>query len=131
MAANSYPSGLYPSQRPPGYAPYNQPNDENQLGQVVGDDPSFESDAYLQMSVNWFPIDVCVGGTSFFRYNAETLLAQEPAELEDAWQRRVSRATFSPFTVRIAEQALVWCLGSQLLESKSKMEKSILTGMNF
>ena len=55
---------LYPSQRPPGYTPYNQPNDENQLG-CVGDDPSFESDAYLQMSVNWFPIDVAVGGTAF------------------------------------------------------------------
>ena len=105
MAGNSYPSGIYPSQRPPGYAPYQQLNDESQLGQVVGDDPSFESDSYLQMSVNWFPIDVCTGGTSFFRYNATTLLPQEPAELEDAWQRRVSRATFAPFTVRIAEQA--------------------------
>ena len=121
MAANSYPSGLYPSQRPPGYAPYNQPNDENQLGSVVGDDPSFESDAYLQMSVNWFPIDVAVGGTSFFRYNCETLLAQEPAELEDAWQRRVSRATFSPFTVRIAEQAAGLVLRKPIvLESKEQ-----------
>ncbi len=121
MAANSYPSGLYPSQRPPGYAPYNQPNDENQLGSVVGDDPSFESDAYLQMSVNWFPVDVCVGGTAFFRYNCETLLAQEPAELEDAWQRRVSRATFSPFTVRIAEQAAGLVLRKPIvLESKEQ-----------
>ena len=121
MAANSYPSGLYPSQRPPGYAPYNQPNDENQLGSVVGDDPSFESDAYLQMSVNWFPIDVAVGGTNFFRYNCETLLAQEPAELEDAWQRRVSRATFSPFTVRIAEQAAGLVLRKPIvLESKEQ-----------
>ena len=121
MAANSYPSGLYPSQRPPGYAPYQTPNDENQLGSVVGDDPSFESDAYLQMSVNWFPIDVAVGGTNFFRYNCETLLAQEPAELEDAWQRRVSRATFSPFTVRIAEQAAGLVLRKPIvLESKEQ-----------
>ena len=105
MGSTDYPSGLYPSQRPPGYAPYQQLNDENQLGQVVGDDPSFESDGYLQMSVSWFPIDVAVGGTNYFRYNAETLLPQEPAELEDAWRRRVSRATFSPFTVRVAEQA--------------------------
>ena len=105
MAGNSYPSGQYPAQRPPGFAPFQQLNDESQLGQAIGDDPSFESDAYLQMSVNWFPIDVCTGGTTFFRYNAKTLLPQEPAELEDAWQRRVSRATFAPFTVRIAEQA--------------------------
>ena len=121
MAANSYPSGLYPAQRPPGYAPYQQLNDENQLGSVVGDDPSFESDGYLQMSVAWFPIDVCVGGTNFFRYNAETLLPQEPAELEDAWQRRVSRATLSPFTVRIAEQAAGLVLRKPItLESKEQ-----------
>ena len=121
MAANSYPSGLYPSQRPPGYAPYQQLNDENQLGQVVGDDPSFESDGYLQMSVSWFSIDVCTGGTQFFRYNAETLLPQEPAELEDAWRRRISRATFSPFTVRIAEQAAGLVLRKPIvLESKEQ-----------
>ena len=60
--ASNYPSGLYPSQRPPGFAPYQQLNDENNLG-VIGDDPSFESDGYLQMSVNWFPVDVVVGGT--------------------------------------------------------------------
>ena len=52
---------------------------------------------------------------------AETLLAQEPAELEDAWQRRVSRATFSPFTVRIAEQAAGLVLRKPIvLESKEQ-----------
>ena len=116
-----YPDGIYPSQRPPGYAPYQQLNDENQLGSVVGDDPSFESDGYLQMSVSWFPVDCCVGGTAFFRYNAETLLPQEPQELEDAWRRRVSRATFSPFTVRIAEQAAGLVLRKPIvLESKEQ-----------
>ena len=109
------------SQQPPGYAPYNQLNDENQVGSVVGDDPSFESDAYLQMSTSWFPIDVCVGGTAFFRYNAEMLLPQEPQELEDAWQRRVSRATLTPFTVRIAEQAAGLVLRKAItLESKEQ-----------
>ena len=111
---------MYPSQRPPGFAPYSTLNDENNLG-VIGDDPSFESDGYLQMSVNWFPIDVCTGGTQFFRYNAATLLPQEPAELEDAWQRRVSHATLSPFTVRIAEQAAGLVLRKPItLESKQQ-----------
>lgn len=118
---HGYFSGIYPSQDPPGYFPYLQPNDESRYGGEVGDDPSFESDAYLQMSINWFPIDVAVGGTYFFRYNAETLLPQEPAELDDAWRRRVSRATFSPFTVRIAEQAagLILRKGVQI-ESKEQ-----------
>ena len=121
MAANSYPSGIYQSQQPPGFAPYQNVNDESQHGNLVGDDPSFETDNYLQMSVAWFPIDCCVGGTAFFRYNAETLLPQEPAELEDAWQRRVSRATFSPFTVRIAEQAAGLVLRKPItLESKQQ-----------
>ena len=121
MAQNSYPSGLYPSQQPPGYAPYNQLNDENQVGSVIGDDPSFESDAYLQMSTSWFPIDVCTGGTQFFRFNAEMLRPQEPQELEDAWQRRVSRATMTPFTVRIAEQAAGLVLRKPIvLESKEQ-----------
>jgi hypothetical protein len=117
---NEYVSGLYPSQRPPGYSPYNTLNDENNLA-VVGDDPSFESDGYLQMSVHWLPIDCCVGGTAFFRANAEMFLSQEPAELEDAWRRRVSRATFSPFTVRIAEQAAGLVLRKPIvLESKQQ-----------
>ena len=123
MASNNYDyaSGLYPSQRPPGVAPYQQQTDENNFGNVVGDDPSFESDAYLQMSVNWLPIDCCVGGTAFFRTNAEMFLSQEPAELEDAWKRRVSRATFSPFTVRIAEQAAGLVLRKPIvLESKEQ-----------
>lgn len=106
MANNyDYPSGIYPQQQPPGFVPYLTPNDENTHGNVVGDDPSFESDQYLEMSVNWMPIDCCTGGTAFLRTNARSLLPQEPAELEDAWKRRVSHATFSPFTVRIAEQA--------------------------
>ena len=73
------------------------------------------------MSTSWFPIDVCVGGTAFFRYNAEMLLPQEPQELEDAWQRRVSRATMTPFTVRIAEQAAGLVLRKPIvLESKEQ-----------
>ena len=105
MASNNqYPSGLNPHQRPPGFAPYLTPNDESD--QVsIGDDPSFETTAYLEMSAAWFSIDCVVGGTAFFRTNASTLLPREPQELEDAWKRRVSHATLSPYTVRIAEQA--------------------------
>ena len=116
-----YPDGIYSDQSPPGYAPYQKPNDEYQRGSTVGDDPSYESDAYLQMSVRWYPIDAVVGGTYFLRYNADHLLPREPAELEDAWMRRVSHATLSPFTVRIAEQAAGLLLRKPIgLESKEQ-----------
>jgi len=59
----------------------------------------------MEMSKQWAPIDCVVGGTQYFRQYAAVFLPQEPREDEDAWKRRVSHATLSPFTVRIAEQA--------------------------
>jgi hypothetical protein len=119
-----YSSGIYPAQSPPGYAPYNKPNDETDQGSI-GDDPSFESDAYLEMSSAWLPIDCCVGGTEFFRVNARTFLPQEPAELDDAWERRVSHSTFSPFTVRIAEQAAGLILRKGILLSSKQQDADV------
>ena len=92
-----YPSGVYGgSSGPP-----------DTLGQDTnpGDDPSWLSAAYIEMSSAWQPINVCVGGTQAFREDAAVLLAQEPREDEQAWQRRVSRAVFSPFLQRLADQA--------------------------
>lgn len=80
--------------------------DDPYLQQVQpGMDPSWVSGPVLDMSANWEPIDICVRGTQGLRLNAKYLLPQEPAETEDAWNRRVSKATLSPFTTRIAEQA--------------------------
>ena len=101
---SSYPSGIYPQRGQDSLYPIGELDEEYQVS-GPGDDPSYESEAYLHMSQNWDPIDCCVGGEQYFRINARTYLAQEPQELEDAWERRVSRATFAPYTVRIAEQA--------------------------
>ena len=97
-----YPSGLYSSG--------DGPPDENQLAAngeqaAAGNDPSWLSGPYLEMSKAWQPIKVCVGGTQAFRDNCGELLPIEPREDEAAWQRRVSHAVLSPFTTRIAEQA--------------------------
>ena len=101
---DSYPSGIYPRRGQDSLYPLTDLDEEYQsVG--PGDDPSYEAEAYLHMSQSWEPIDCCVGGTQYFRYNASTFLPQEPQELEDAWHRRVSHATFAPYTVRIAEQA--------------------------
>lgn len=100
MAADrGYPSGIY--------SPGNGPPDEAQLNEQekAGNDPSWLSGPYLEMSEWWVPIKVCAGGTQAFRENASTLLPIEPREDEAAWRRRTSHAVLSPFLTRIAEQA--------------------------
>ena len=72
---------------------------------AAGNDPSWLSGAYLEMSERWQPMLVCMGGTQTFRENAGQLLPIEPKEDEAAWRRRVSHAVLSPFTMRIADQA--------------------------
>lgn len=95
MADNHYPSGIY---SPTGIADPSPPT-------TPGDDPSWISGPVVAMSEAWVPIDCCVGGTQTFRKRAAVFLPQEPKEDTDAWHRRISHATLSPFLVRIAEQA--------------------------
>lgn len=120
--SNSYgwQQGVFPQERQPtGLYPHQQLTEEN-TDRNPGDDPSWESAAYLHMSANWAPIDCCSSGTQYFRANANIYLPQEPQELEDAWHRRVNHATFSPFVVRIAEQAVGLILRKEIsLESQS------------
>ena len=70
-----------------------------------GNDPSWLAGPVLEMSQQWFPIDVCVGGTQALRLHADTYIPREPEEDEETWRRRIYHATLSPFTTRIAEQA--------------------------
>lgn len=94
-----YPSGIYGS----GNGPPEDPELNNQA--EAGNDPSWLSGAWLEMSERWQPMLICMGGTQAFRENAESLLPLEPREDEGAWRRRVSHAVLSPFVMRIAEQA--------------------------
>lgn len=98
--ASNYPNGIYS----PGSGPSDNPevNDADTHG---GNDPSFLSGAWLEMSERWQPVKVCMGGTQEFREHAAFLLPQEPREDYDAWRRRVSHAVLSPFMTRIADQA--------------------------
>jgi hypothetical protein len=97
--SHSYPSGIY--------GPGNGPPDEAALNdqEKAGNDPSWLSGPYMEMSEWWQPIKVCVGGTQAFRENAGTLLPIEPREDSAAWGRRTSHAVLSPFLTRIADQA--------------------------
>ena len=71
-----------------------------------GDDPSWVCSQVLTMSRNWQPIDAMLGGTDYFRRNAHFFIPQNPREDDSAYQRRVAHAVVSPFTVRLAEQAV-------------------------
>ena len=95
-----YPSGVYG----PGNGP---PDDLAAMDRdaAAGNDPSWLSGPYLEMSERWQPMLVCMGGTQTFREQAGELLPIEPKEDEAAWRRRVSHAVLSPFTMRIADQA--------------------------
>lgn len=95
---NYYPSGLYKGSSPP---------DDSQINNEAeaGDDPSWLSGPYLEMSEWWTPIQICAGGTQAFRENANIYLPIEPKEDEKAWRRRTSHAVLSPFLMRIADQA--------------------------
>ena len=95
-----YPSGIY--------GPGNGPPDDlvaSDRDAAAGNDPSWLSGPYLEMSERWQPMLVCMGGTQAFREHAGELLPIEPKEDEAAWRRRVSHAVMSPFTMRIADQA--------------------------
>ena len=94
-----YPSGIY--------GPGNGPPDELSLERdaAAGNDPSWLSGPWMEMSERWQPMLVCMGGTQAFRENAGELLPIEPKEDEAAWKRRVSHAVLSPYVMRIADQA--------------------------
>ena len=95
---SGYPTGVY--------RPGNGPPDEiGTTDEKAGNDPSWLSGAYLEMSERWQPIKVCMAGTQGFREHARTLLPQEPKEDYAAWIRRVSHAVLSPFLTRLADQA--------------------------
>jgi len=77
----------------------------NEASSSAGNDPSWLSGAWMEMSERWQPILLCMGGTQAFRENAAWSLPQEPREDDAAWKRRISHAVLSPFLVRIADQA--------------------------
>lgn len=76
------------------------------MEQNPGDDPSWVSAPVLEMSRNWGPVDAMIGGTDYLRRNSEFFIPQNPREDDQAYRRRVAHAVVSPFTVRLAEQAV-------------------------
>ena len=69
------------------------------------ENPSVLSSAVLTMLPQWEPIDICIGGTSVLRANAEKIIPREPSEARESYERRIFHATMPPFLQRLASQA--------------------------
>ena len=70
------------------------------------DSPDTVDPLYWSMSKWWEPIRACSEGTQYLRENALRYLPQQPRELKDAWEGRVSRSVFSPYFSRVVRQAI-------------------------
>ena len=77
-----------------------------QLGDFADqDDPSIPTGAYWAQTLAWEPVRACLEGTAYLRANAARYLPQQPMELDDSWQGRVSRSVFTPLLQRVIRTA--------------------------
>ena len=61
---------------------------------------------WFQMAPHWATIRAVMEGTEYLKRNAETYLPQQPMELAESWQGRVSRSVFSPYFQKILRVAV-------------------------
>lgn len=71
-----------------------------------GDDPNVPDPLWFAMAPNWEIIQACTEGTPYLRLNAERYLPQQPLELHESWQGRVSRSTFSNYFSKVIRTAV-------------------------
>ena len=61
---------------------------------------------YYTMSARWEPIRACLEGTDFLRLHSDIFLPQNPLELAESWQGRISRSTFSNYYGKVLRTAV-------------------------
>ena len=61
---------------------------------------------YYTMSARWEPIRACLEGTEYLRMHADVFLPQNPLELAESWQGRISRSTFSNYYGKVLRPIL-------------------------
>ena len=69
------------------------------------DSPFARTRAVLDMAQGWEIMKAVTLGTEYLRNNSETFLPLEPREDYQAYQSRVNRAVFSPYTQRLIRAA--------------------------
>ena len=58
------------------------------------------------MAPHWTTIRACVDGNEYLKQHADVYLPQQPMELQESWQGRVSRSVFSPYLQKILRVAV-------------------------
>ena len=71
-----------------------------------GDQVNAADPLWFAMAPHWTTIRACVEGTDYLRQNADVYLPQQPMELPESWQGRVSRSVFSPYFQKILRVAV-------------------------
>lgn len=61
---------------------------------------------WFAMAPHWNTIRACVEGNEYLKQHADVYLPQQPMELPEAWQGRVSRSVFSPYLQKILRVAV-------------------------
>ena len=75
-------------------------NGGNEEDQVNAADP-----LWFSMAPHWTTIRACVDGNEYLKQHADVYLPQQPMELQESWQGRVS-AVFSPYLQKILRVAV-------------------------
>ena len=84
-----------------GWAGNVQTTGGNEEDQVNAADP-----LWFAMAPHWATIRACIDGNEYLKQNADVYLPQQPMELPESWQGRVSRSVFSPYLQKILRVAV-------------------------
>ena len=84
-----------------GWAGNVQTTGGSQEDQVNAADP-----LWFAMAPHWSTIRACVDGNEYLKQHSDVYLPQQPMELPEAWQGRVSRSVFSPYLQKILRVAV-------------------------
>ena len=70
-----------------------------------GDEVNQADPLYYAMAAHWGKVRACLDGTEYLRLHCDEYLPQQPLELDESYQGRVSRSVFSPYFSKILRVA--------------------------
>ena len=71
-----------------------------------GDQVNAADPLWVAMKPHWDTVAACLEGTEYLRANKKKYLPQQPMELQESWEGRVSRSVFSPYFQKVLRVAV-------------------------